>query len=716
MRLIKLFFTILLGFLLTIVALAINNIPTITISRQSQLDSLTTAVFDGNLIINGPDISNLDNLYRLTSIKGFFEIRNNPLLTNFDGLSHLDSVAGNFVIHNNINLVNINGLSNLNFIGGDLKIDSDYALLNIDGLSKIDLVRGGLTIVNNPALANINGLSNLRNIMGELTIDSDYVLLDIGGLSRIDSIGGGISIKDNLALKNIDGLSKIDSVRGGLTIVNNPVLANINGLSNLRNIRGGLAIDSNHILLNIDALSHLAFIGGRLTIDSNAALENLSGLSNLNSVNGNLSIQNNVSLTEFCGLYTVLSGSGLSGSYSVAGNKNNPSEAEIISGGACNSQSSIDAVIFAANSIWFEAASRVHSGNIIVNDVSGGPTLDAGVELSVGVGVQTSADNFLKANRIKVKFDAYVKGDVYFNQLSNQGHITGTLNHPLSLPVYSVLPPFHQHTPGSQNITVPRNGSAIITAGTYQDVAVRTRGTLIFKGGGTFAIRNLNTENKVKLIFDQPSEVLISKSFDTDVNCYVGPVEGSSIDASDIIFYVAGINGNDGKLNSFPKSAKIGLNNKVFANFYVPNGTLWLAGLTSATGAFIAKDVRVGLNVDVYEKSAFEGNIAPKVTADNPARNNIQTDEHPKTYMLSQNFPNPFNPSTTIKYALPENEKVTIEIYDLLGRKVAELVNGEVEAGYHEVKFNAGNLASGIYFYRLSAGSFNQVNKMLLMK
>ena len=88
----------------------------------------------------------------------------------------------------------------------------------------------------------------------------------------------------------------------------------------------------------------------------------------------------------------------------------------------------------------------------------------------------------------------------------------------------------------------------------------------------------------------------------------------------------------------------------------------------------------------------------------------------PKSFSLDQNYPNPFNPSTTIRYGLPENEKVTIDIYDLLGRKVVELVNGEVSAGYHEVEFNAGNLASGIYLYRLSAGAFTQVNKMLLMK
>ena len=478
-----------------------------------------------------------------------------------------------------------------------------------------------------------------------------------------------------------------------------------------------MTIDSNHVLARIDALSHLTFIGGGLTIDSNAALEDLSGLSGLNSVNGNLLIQNNVSLTEFCGLFSLLNGGELAGTYNVTGNKNNPTKADIISGGACSTRASISAVVLGTNSVWFEATSQVHSGNIIVNDATPGPTLDAGVELSIGVGVKTPAGYFLKANRIKVKSAAHVNGDVYYNQLSNQGHINGSLNHPLSLPVYSTLPPFHQQAPGSQNITVPRNGSVTLKAGNYKDVVVNTKGTLFFSGGGTFSISNLNTANLVKLVFDKQTEVLISNKFDTDVNCFMGPQNGSGIDASNIVFYVAGMNGNNGNLNSLPKSAQIGLNNSIAVNFYVPNGTLWLKGLTNATGAFIAKDVRIGINVDIYEKSAFEGNgSAPKVANSNTLQKNSSEVEIPKSYMLSQNFPNPFNPTTTIKYALPENEKVTIVIYDLLGREVAELVNGEVAAGYHEVEFNANNLASGIYFYRLSVGSFTQVNKMLLMK
>ncbi len=88
----------------------------------------------------------------------------------------------------------------------------------------------------------------------------------------------------------------------------------------------------------------------------------------------------------------------------------------------------------------------------------------------------------------------------------------------------------------------------------------------------------------------------------------------------------------------------------------------------------------------------------------------------PKEYSLSQNYPNPFNPSTIINYQLPISSKVILRVYDLLGRKVATLVNKEQNAGNYNVKFNAGNLASGVYFYRLSVGGFSQVKKLVLLK
>lgn len=90
--------------------------------------------------------------------------------------------------------------------------------------------------------------------------------------------------------------------------------------------------------------------------------------------------------------------------------------------------------------------------------------------------------------------------------------------------------------------------------------------------------------------------------------------------------------------------------------------------------------------------------------------------ELPSKYYLAQNYPNPFNPETTIKYSLPIGGFVNISVYDLLGREVAKLINEEMSAGSYQIKFNAGNLSSGIYFYVLRAGDFISTRKMMLVK
>ena len=88
----------------------------------------------------------------------------------------------------------------------------------------------------------------------------------------------------------------------------------------------------------------------------------------------------------------------------------------------------------------------------------------------------------------------------------------------------------------------------------------------------------------------------------------------------------------------------------------------------------------------------------------------------PTEYSLSQNYPNPFNPVTVIEYALPKSGEVRMIIYNLLGQEVARLVSGELDAGYHTVTWNASNVSSGIYFYRLQAGEFTRTRKMVLLK
>ncbi len=89
---------------------------------------------------------------------------------------------------------------------------------------------------------------------------------------------------------------------------------------------------------------------------------------------------------------------------------------------------------------------------------------------------------------------------------------------------------------------------------------------------------------------------------------------------------------------------------------------------------------------------------------------------HPKEYRLDQNHPNPFNPSTVITYALPVDSRVVLSIYNVLGQEVERLVDGAEEAGYRSVEFDASHLPTGIYFYRLSAGTYVETKKMILVR
>ncbi|MBZ0182160.1 MAG: Ig-like domain-containing protein [Melioribacteraceae bacterium] len=88
----------------------------------------------------------------------------------------------------------------------------------------------------------------------------------------------------------------------------------------------------------------------------------------------------------------------------------------------------------------------------------------------------------------------------------------------------------------------------------------------------------------------------------------------------------------------------------------------------------------------------------------------------PIKFELNQNYPNPFNPTTSIEYSVPSNEYVSLKVYDILGNEIAQLVNEQKSAGSYSVNFNAANLASGVYFYKITAGSFTQIRKMMFLK
>ena len=135
--------------------------------------------------------------------------------------------------------------------------------------------------------------------------------------------------------------------------------------------------------------------------------------------------------------------------------------------------------------------------------------------------------------------------------------------------------------------------------------------------------------------------------------------------------------------------------------------TLRFASITvGADSAFLVIQSNSGSSPDTVKVSG----IAKPIT------NVEQLTGLPKVYALSQNYPNPFNPSTTISFSLPRSGFTTLKIYDLMGREVTTIVSEELPAGTYSRQWNAANISSGIYFYRLQAGSFIVTKKLLLLK
>ena len=94
----------------------------------------------------------------------------------------------------------------------------------------------------------------------------------------------------------------------------------------------------------------------------------------------------------------------------------------------------------------------------------------------------------------------------------------------------------------------------------------------------------------------------------------------------------------------------------------------------------------------------------------------VEVEVMPTEFELSQNYPNPFNPSTTIRFSLPKETQLKINIYNMLGELVETLAEGTYEAGYHKVSFNASTLSSGAYIYRIESTDLVQSKKMILIK
>ena len=156
---------------------------------------------------------------------------------------------------------------------------------------------------------------------------------------------------------------------------------------------------------------------------------------------------------------------------------------------------------------------------------------------------------------------------------------------------------------------------------------------------------------------------------------------------------------------------------------------IYMSGFTAATlaGRTVANNNTVVNNapdvVGYRNGGAFDGGVlysgnnalyydgSPLTVAVDPVGGVV-----PSAFALEQNFPNPFNPATTIKFSVPKSGIVMLKVFDVTGREVASLVNGELNAGTYKSEFNASQLGSGIYFYKLVGDGFTETKKMILIK
>ena len=288
-----------------------------------------------------------------------------------------------------------------------------------------------------------------------------------------------------------------------------------------------------------------------------------------------------------------------------------------------------EVVVFATNSVALKKDSMIRNGHVVVNELSSGSVLEGDAELSIDKGVSLPDIVTLKADSIDIARRARVDSDIFYNELSGQS--TGNNFTPLILPVFAVLPIFQETIlePAGQDMTILAGETVTLDADNYGAIVVKPGGSLIFTGG-IYNLRSLNGIKSAQILFRNSSQIRLAKKFNTGKNSVVGPETDSGLAASDIIFYVTGNNGEDEQDNDDDKdksknkekdkdddgvfdedspATNIGRDNTIVANFYVPNGTLEIDKNTNATGAFLARDVLIGKNVQLSLDSGIDKHV-----------------------------------------------------------------------------------------------------------
>ena len=391
--------------------------------------------------------------------------------------------------------------------------------------------------------------------------------------------------------------------------------------------------------------------------------------------------------------------------------------------------------LIATNSMHLKAHSTVHSGRVGVVDYGGKPTV-AGKKYDLLIGSQavTATAVTLSAPRISVKDKAEVEGTLVFTELKAGKKASIAFEEevgPDHWPLFTEcgLPPFRYAVAGDTDIKVKKNKTVELhdIDGPFGEIKVDSKGLLILSGG-EYHLQKLDVGSKAVVLVRAPTTLLTADKFDLHSKAAFGP-ENGDVDASDIIIYVTGDDGKKKKKedDKVREVVKIGDKASFVGNAYAPGGEIHLKNHSRSAGSFIGKNLILGDHAEVFAQTAWRtpGIIfeppppvpfAAKVLAG--GNGGAFT---PVASVLLFNYPNPFNPTTTLRYNLAEAGEVHLTIYNTLGQQVRSLVDELQPAGYYSITWDGKDqqgrdAATGVYIYRLIAGELFEARKLTLIR
>ena len=735
------------------------------------LSSLSYVGFGWVYISDNPSLTNLNGLSSLTLIKGGgptagLEIKNNGALADVNGLSSLAqidgakrylTVTGNsqlarccglykilkseslncsygcsfvtvsengsgctqseivaagpcpIVYNGNITLSSQTDVDTFPATHGYTEITGRFTIsgadiTNIDSLYSLTKV-GELIILGNDELTNLNGLSHLQEVTANcssigcggtnmgFTISNNALLSDISALSSLTKIGPDLVISSNPKLSNLEGLNNVVTVNGRLWIGDNALLSNLNGLASLASIGFyQLVINNNPSLTSLEGLRLITSIPGSLYINNNASLPNLNGLESLTQLNGGggayLTISNNASLANIDALSSLRSihgGSSPSGGLTIS---NNPMLANL---DGLQSLNGISGLYLGTLEI---------TNNASLHEVDGLSSLDtlSGFNLRV-----TVKDNPLLSN---------VNGFSSIGLSTPRPTIIVNNNPALteSCGLYGIVS-YANHNPGGY-VDVTGNGAGC------------TKSEILAGGPCTGSTTEISS-----MIFSAVTDTTMTVSF--------AAASGNPDGYITLMQAFGSPNPDDAPVDG---------------TVYQPGGTIGSSTIVINVGPETSLDIvylipNVDYYFDVYSykisdgyydyltdnplegiqrTSSSDSTISPSASARMRSGQVSKSSGYSEHLVGNENvspFPNPFSENITIPFTTKnQNTFVQIVIYDLMGRRIANVANQNFDPGYHEAKWegidNLGSRVSqGLYVYSIKTNETNhEMQGMLVAK